>query len=403
MNRKSLLVVAPNLPTPDRASGDLRLFSLLRALRDRYDVTFCAYGASGQSERLGATEFSRYADDARGAGLQLHLGDPVQAAVQGRFDIVLFEFYFAARLYLDELRFRMPGAQMVIDTVDIHFNRLQSLARLTGSVAARQQAAEVMAEELSAYRAADALVVVSDDERKLLGSHAVTVPAYVIANFHELAPLEPKQVSAERLELLFVGGFAHDPNVDAVIYFCQEVLQRVLDRYPNARLTVVGGNPPAEVLALASNSVSILGYVRDIAPIFLRSHISVAPLRFGGGIKGKVGEAMAEGLPVVTTLTGVEGLSVTHGVEVMVATDAAEFAEHIIALAAEPGSYARVREAAWHFVESSLSARQVGQWAIEAFAAIEQIAPRQPSTPTRLRRAAKTWIDRHVSWRFQQS
>ena len=113
--------------------------------------------------------------------------------------------------------------------------------------------------------------------------------------------------------LLFVGGFQHSPNPDAVLFFCRQVLPLVRRSLPGVTVTIVGDAPPKEVIALSSAQITVTGWVPHVEP-YLASHcISIAPLRFGAGLKGKIMEAMGTGLPVVTTSVGAEGMELVHG------------------------------------------------------------------------------------------
>lgn len=398
-----LLVVSANVPTPDQASGDLRFFSLLSALAGRYHVSFCAYGATGQKTRLGDGIYRKYANRVKDLGVELVTSDPIAAVHAADYDIVLFEFYFSAEHYLGKLRRRLPKALMVIDTVDVHFNRLESKARLTGDLQDRREAEEVKAAELHNYRAADALIVVSTDEKVVLSKNAIDVPQYTIPNFHVVPALDSRKSCGTAPELLFIGSFAHAPNVDAIVFFCRDVFPMVQQKLPLARLTIVGGHAPPEVRALASDSITVMGYVEDLAPVFARCHVSVAPLRYGGGVKGKVGEAMAEGLPLVTTTVGAEGLNVTDGIEMLIADEPSQFASNIVKLANDPALYARVRLAAWLHVENSMSVEKVGAQALAVFEKIGRLTARQLPVTLRAAHAVSKWISQNIAWRFKQS
>src|SRR5581483_10434832 len=98
-----------------------------------------------------------------------------------------------------------------------------------------------------------------------------------------------------------------------MIYFTSAILPKIVDAVPDVKLRIVGNAPPEEIVRLASQHVEVVGYVPDTKPYLQKSVISVAPLRFGGGMKGKVGEAMSYGLGVVTTSFGAEGFGLTAG------------------------------------------------------------------------------------------
>ena len=141
----------------------------------------------------------------------------------------------------------------------------------------------------------------------------------------------PKMIGKER-DVLFVGSFDHPPNVDAARWAAREIMPLVRERCPDAVLHVVGSNPTDQVRELAGPGVEVHGWVPDVAPMYARSRVTLAPLRFGAGVKGKVGESLAIGVPVVGTSVAVEGMHLTDGQEVLVADDAPGLADAVVQL-----------------------------------------------------------------------
>jgi glycosyltransferase involved in cell wall biosynthesis len=132
--------------------------------------------------------------------------------------------------------------------------------------------------------------------------------------------------------MFFVGGFSHTPNVDAVLYFHNEVFPLISRELPEVRVHIVGNAPPPEIVALGSDRFIIDGYVPNVVPFLESMAISVAPLRFGSGMKGKIAEAMSYGVPVVTTTIGAEGLYLRDGVDALIGDTAQEFASKVVRL-----------------------------------------------------------------------
>jgi len=125
---------------------------------------------------------------------------------------------------------------------------------------------------------------------------------------------------------VFIGGFEHPPNTDAVLWYAHEVLPRVRSRLPGVATYIVGSKVPGTIRALAAPDFLVTGYVPDIAPFFTGCRVSIAPLRYGAGVKGKVNLAMSYGLPVVATSAAVEGMHLAPGEDVLVADDPEQFA-----------------------------------------------------------------------------
>jgi glycosyltransferase involved in cell wall biosynthesis len=141
---------------------------------------------------------------------------------------------------------------------------------------------------------------------------------------------------------VFVGSFLHPPNVDGVKWLVGEVMPVVFDKIPSMRVYIAGSDPTDEVLSLAGPGIEVLGWLPSLGFLYDKARVFVAPLRFGAGMKGKVGESLAHGLPVVTTEIGGEGMGLRHGYDVLVADDGREFAEHVIQLHEDEQLWARL-------------------------------------------------------------
>lgn len=134
----------------------------------------------------------------------------------------------------------------------------------------------------------------------------------------------------DRKELLFIGGFDHTPNIDAVNYLYEEIMPLLWKSLPEISITVIGSNPPPSILELNSEKFKIVGYVKDVSPYFLNSRIFVAPLRYGAGIKGKIGQSLEYGLPLVTTNIGAEGFDFGENKNLIVGNTTQEIVNNII-------------------------------------------------------------------------
>jgi GT2 family glycosyltransferase/SAM-dependent methyltransferase len=333
-HRGGLVLIADHqVPMPDRDSGSMRMHRLLLALAElgQRVVFFPCNGAllqpyTGDLQRHGITVIADAAgQDAflREAGAALHLAVLSRPQVGWKL--------------LEELRMLAPRCLVGYDTVDVHFLRLQrqaGLAAATGDAASAAalagKAAASRELELGLVRAADVTLVVSEHEQALLRSLVPEADVRVLSNVHHRAGELPGPQG--RAGLLFVGSFDHLPNRDAVTWMAREVLPLVHHRHPGTVLHVVGSNPSADVLDLADGTVEIHGWVADLVPLHQRCRLSVAPLRYGAGVKGKVGESMAAGLPTVCTPMAVEGMRLVDGEHVLVADDARRFADQVVAL-----------------------------------------------------------------------
>ena len=325
---KRVLIVDATTPTPDQDSGSLRMVNLMRVLGDLGCRTSFL-----PDNRLWV---ERYTPALQALGVEALYApwnaDPVALFRErgAEFDVIVLSRHYVAASYVGLARLYAPRAKLVFDTVDLHYLREQRAAELEGRAELARVAATTRAQELKLIRESDVTLVVSPTERELLARDAPGAKVEVLSNVHEVygcrAPF------STRRDLVFVGGFQHPPNEDAVTWFVRDIFPRVRDKLGDCRFHVIGSKVPASILALADDHVIVHGYVEDIAPYMDGCRISVAPLRYGAGVKGKVNMAMSYGLPVVATPVAVEGMHVEAGDDVLVAADANAFADAVVRL-----------------------------------------------------------------------
>ncbi len=260
----------------------------------------------------------------------------------------------AAR-YLPIVRDRLPDARLVIDSVDVHFARLAAGAGI-GAVQ-RQMVEHMRKRETSAYRRADAVLVVSREDEATLAALSGMPPLVFVPNI--VVP-RPRKERLRASEAIFVGHFHHAPNVDGISWFVRDVWPRVRARHPAARVAVIGSYAPAEVRALGTvPGVEVLGYVADLEAHLDRAAVAIAPLRYGAGMKGKVTDAMAGGLPVVSTSTGAQGLGAVAGRDLLVADQPDAFASALGDLFDHPDRAAAIGLAGQRLVSALCSPERV--------------------------------------------
>jgi glycosyltransferase involved in cell wall biosynthesis len=185
--------------------------------------------------------------------------------------------------------------------------------------------------ELEVYTKAHTVIVVSSEEAEVLKQEGIANTAIVT----NIVPVVHRDYGKRRSPLaVFVGGFGHAPNIDAVKWFLEAVWTNVLREIPNGEIKIAGpGMPPdLEKLTVESTNAEYVGYLPSLMDFLDLAAVSVAPLTYGGGVKGKVNEAMAHGLPLVTTHVGIQGIPATHEVDCLIADDPTAFAAHIVRL-----------------------------------------------------------------------
>ena len=337
--QRQVLIIDALTPQPDRDSGSLRLVNLMRLLiEEDAHVVFmpanrCSDGAyTATLQRMGVECWHAPYAARFPAWLREH---------GARFDVALVSRHYVAGEMLTLLRRYAPNARVLFDTVDLHYLRERRAAELSGDAAALRAAMRTRERELALIRQADATLVVSDVERALLAVDAPGADVRVLSNLHREAPQGPPW--SQRDGLLFVGGFRHPPNVDAVLWFVREVFPRIRAARPDVEFHCVGGDVPHEIERLADiPGVRIHGHVPDLQPLLDGARASIAPLRYGAGVKGKVNQAMAHGLPVVATTAAVEGMHLREGEDVLVADDLAGFADAVLRLMDDESLWSRL-------------------------------------------------------------
>lgn len=211
----------------------------------------------------------------------------------------------------------------------------------------RQDAWKLARFEARAAKAFDHCIMVSEDDCRTMADaygvhHTSAIPIAVDTDYFRPRPED----EGEAPELVFLGSMDWMPNQDAVSLLASEILPRVRRQVP-ATLTVVGRNPPASVQALAEQpGITITGTVPDVRPFLARAHLVVVPLRFGGGTRIKIFEAMAMGRAVVSTTIGAEGLPVTDGRDIALADGPERFAEVVVSLLRDRATRVRLGDAA---------------------------------------------------------
>ena len=348
---KRILIVDACTPTPDQDSGSLRMVNTMRLLRSLgWQVSFFA-------DNRAYVENYTTAVQELGVEVLYHpwLSDPV-AFFRERgieFDAILLSRHYIAINYLGLARLYAPRARLIFDTVDLHYLREQRAAELADSAELRKRAEITRAQEHKLMRECDVTLVVSPVEQELLARELPQTRVEILSNVHEVFGC--RRSFGERRDLVFVGSFQHPPNTDAVLWFARDVLPSVRARLPDVRLHVIGKPVPQDIQALAGDGVIVHGFVADLEPYMDGCRISVAPLRYGAGVKGKVNMAMSYGLPVVATPMAVEGMHLVPGEEAAVASTAAEYADAVVALYNDEAAWKRLSRGGLANVERHFS------------------------------------------------
>lgn len=237
----------------------------------------------------------------------------------------IFEKYFPL------IKSHNSNVKIIFDMVDFHYLRFKRESELMNKPKIMDIANKYLKLELDNCKKADQIIVISDADKVALELYYKEDSKIInIGNIHQYIQNNDSQVFDKRNNLLFIGGFDHKPNVDAVIYLYEEVMPLLWKSRPDISIAIIGSNPPESILKLSSDQFKIVGYVKDVAPYFLNSKVFVAPLRFGAGIKGKIGQSLEFGLPLVTTDIGAEGFDFGENTNYMIGNTTQEIVDKIL-------------------------------------------------------------------------
>ncbi len=339
---RRVLIVDATTPHPDEDSGSVRMVNLMQllvALGDK--VYFFAENRAFDG---------RYSEALQQIGVEVlyhpWMSEPMRWLRENgaQFDAVILSRHYVAAPLLQAVRHYAPQAKLVFDTVDLHYLREEREAALADREDLRRQAASTKLAELRLIRQSDVTLVVSPIEQELLQREVPGSRIEVLSNVHEVVGL--RAGFDQRKDLFFVGGFQHQPNVDAMLWFVHAIWPLVAKALPEARFHIVGSRMPDAIKALAGDRVIVHGFLPSLDEMLDGCRLSVAPLRYGAGVKGKVNQSMAHGQPVVATTVAAEGMYLKHEVDVLVADDAEAFAREIIRLYTDEALWTRLADGA---------------------------------------------------------
>lgn len=312
-------------PTPDQDSGSIDSYNLMKAFIDMgWAVTFIPEDNYAFMDK--------YTPALQRIGVQM-LYHPYVKSVDDHvitygssYDMVMSFRPMVTQKHIHSLRQNCPQAKIVFNTVDLHFLRLEREAKLKNDKAIEQESKKLKAIELELMKQADLTTVVSSTELEMLQKMGVERVVHLPFS----REIRPSRVQFDaRSGVIFVGGFQHSPNVDAVNYFVADIMPLLRDMIPGVIFNIVGSKTPKEIQDLACEDIVVHGFVEDLEALMDGIRVNVAPLRYGAGTKGKVIHALANGLPTVATSMAVEGMGLTEMVQIGITDTPAAFAKRV--------------------------------------------------------------------------
>ncbi|MCX7820035.1 MAG: glycosyltransferase [Kiritimatiellae bacterium] len=284
------------------------------------------------------------------------VGDMVE---RSRYEVVIAEFSVMAQVFL-----RNPYLPAVRRVVSVHEcetvaarRRAELLNYSTAGLLERWRRDRLAVYEFEVYRAADVITVLTPQERYHVLEYAPDLRTVVIPSGVDTRVFRPAERPTPIDGIIFTGHFGHEQNRDAVRWFLDRVWPGIRDQHPELFFYVVGPNPPPDIRdsPWRDPRIVVTGEVADVRPYLHRSAVYVCPIRMGSGLRGKVLEAMAAGVPVVATSAAVEGIPVQPGGTCLIADDADVMREQILWLLDDEPLRRRLAQRALELVRERLS------------------------------------------------
>jgi len=344
--KRTVLVIDHYVPSFDKDAGSRSTWLYLQLLIEMgYNVKF-----------IGANFFPHqpYTEALQQLGIEVLVGEGMARNLDSWLadhaaDIhaVYIHRPHVAEQFMVSLERMSPRPAIIFFGHDLHYVRKQRELDITGDLSAATEAKDWRRREYKLFARMDHVYYPSQAEVDEIQQHAPelslkAIPLYVLDDL----PL-PSYLPAQRSGLLFVGGFNHPPNADGIQWFVEQVLPLVREKAPGVELHIVGSNIPDEIKSLVSEGVVVHGYLSDeeLLELYSRIKMVVVPLRYGAGVKGKVVEALQQGVPLITTTIGAEGLPEAESV-LHIADEHTDFAKRILAV---EGDAAAVQEKLEHY------------------------------------------------------
>jgi len=354
----NVLMLTQVLPYPPDSGPKIKTYNMIKYLAQRHCVTLASFVRGDQSEH--ARHLEQYCEsvhtvpiersamrDAWYMGLSFVTGQPFmmlrddRKAMRHLVDELSakhpFDIAHADQLNMGQYAERMPGAFKILDAHNALWLLYKRLWE-TMSSGLRKRLLGRDWRMLKTYegrlvREFDAVLAVSHEDKMALQEAAdETVDIAVIPIAVDTEEVTVVERESSPRHILHMGTMYWPPNIDGVNWFIQEIYPSIRQQRPDVQFDVVGSRPPAELLALndAGLGINVAGYVEDPTPHLQRAGVMVVPLRAGGGMRVKILNSLAQGIPTVSTTLGCEGIQVTPGEDIMVADDPAGFAAAVL-------------------------------------------------------------------------
>lgn len=323
-SKKIMLFIDDAVPQRDKAAGHFIVFEYLKIFRKNgFKIIFWPHSRE---------KTEPYTEELQQMGIEVIYGDvSFQDFIEkygGYIDISIISRPEIAARYLDLVSSFSKG-KILYFAHDLHFLRQSRMAEVMFNKEETEEALKTKEYELGIMKRVDLSLFLNKNEIEVVEKEDPGITTAAIPWIQKLN-IKGKMGFNERDGVVYLGGFLHAPNGDAVKWFHECVFPIIKKKITDVKVFIVGSNIPQEIKELDSEYFKVLGFVENLDEVFNKTRVFIAPLRFGAGIKGKIAMAQSYGLPVVTTNIGAEGMELVDGESALIADEAEEFAEKVI-------------------------------------------------------------------------
>lgn len=338
--KPSILILEENMPKPDKDSGSRRLFEIIKILQKNEHKIVLAV------KHFEETGDDVYVDFFRSMGVEVckdyvntrdkivKVSDQVTEALH-YVDIIWIFRPLGFDYWFKQIKNKISSKKIIYDMVDLHYLRMERENKYLEVTKSRKKEMKSFKEkEYFGMKNANAVISISDEEKEIVSNQGIERDkVFTISNIHKSVAVKNADFT-KREGLLFIGGYYHIPNVDAVKFLFEKIMPLVWEKNNSIKVYILGPNFPEDLKEkYHSDKFQILGYKESVDYWFENSRIFVAPLRYGAGVKGKIGQALEFGLPVVTTTIGAEGMGLQDKITACISDESPkDFAKKILEL-----------------------------------------------------------------------
>jgi glycosyltransferase involved in cell wall biosynthesis len=396
-----VLVATPFSPVPPDFGGALRVYHILKQLALRYEVTVVAYGTPEDAARI-RSEFDLgdvhvvapswvatkrrlgqlYSTFSRRSFFHLSVthrafAHSLQAILnREKFDVFHTEYSHLGPFNLN------TDALRILDAHNVEYDNFRRMWKMSRwgleKIHYGLESVKLKRDELDSCRSQHGILATSERDKRLFDSEIPDVPKYIVPNGVDPRFFSPSDRPFEPHSLVFTGHMQYQPNHDGIAWFLGEVMPRLLQRLPEAKLYVVGKDPPTRIRSHASNNVVVTGWVPDVRPYVYKAAAYVVPLRMGGGTRLKVAEALSMKKPIVSTRVGCEGIDVVNGESAILADNPEAFVAGIIRVLGDAALQKRLAENGHKLMKDKYDWSVIGKSLQRAY---EDVAYRRKMAP----------------------